>query len=324
MLSITLVLLELALRLIGFQPFAFEKQRIASEPKLFAQKDENVGYQLVPGEFTFVVGDAQTFIANHLPDGTRNVGGLASASKEKVHFYGCSLTYGFGLDDEATFPYLIQSKLPEYSVKNYGVNGYGLAQMYLRLKAQVAQGNKPRIAVFGYASFQDERTALLRNWKKSLARFNHHHQEFRTLNLPYVRRSFGELEWLSDDMTYEPNWLVQNSSAAHLFEQWGNVIQNWFVDSHLVSQTLMQELKRYCENEQITLVIAGLEDDLYTKSMLDFCRDEQIATIDVMVDLKNPANSFLPLDPHPNAQSHQFYADGIEPALRHYLMKQAE
>lgn len=44
--------------------------------------------------------------------------------KERINFFGCSFTFGEGLNDNQTLPYYVAEKL-NVSVKNYGFHGYG-------------------------------------------------------------------------------------------------------------------------------------------------------------------------------------------------------
>ncbi len=46
--------------------------------------------------------------------------------------------------------------LPEWSVKNRGVPGYGPVQAWLALERHVAEGTAPDVMIVGYASFHDD------------------------------------------------------------------------------------------------------------------------------------------------------------------------
>lgn len=67
-----------------------------------------------------------------------------------ISFYGCSNTFGWGLDDQATYPWLVQSDRPDHRVHNYGVSGYSLYQMLLRME-QTIERDKPAVVVLGFS-----------------------------------------------------------------------------------------------------------------------------------------------------------------------------
>ena len=55
---------------------------------------------------------------------------LSDTKKNKnINFFGGSETFGWGLDDKETLPYLIQSYLPEWEINNYAISGWGVQQM---------------------------------------------------------------------------------------------------------------------------------------------------------------------------------------------------
>lgn len=57
-------------------------------------------------------------------------------SKKFALFFGCSYTFGEGLDDNETLPYFFSRLLPEYRAYNYGLSGYGPQQMLEHLKRE--------------------------------------------------------------------------------------------------------------------------------------------------------------------------------------------
>ncbi|MEF2231606.1 MAG: hypothetical protein V3571_11805 [Pseudodesulfovibrio sp.] len=67
-----------------------------------------------------------------------------------VSFYGCSNTFGWGLGDEETYPWLVQADRPDLRVLNYGVCGYSLYQMLLRMEATI-EADRPAVVVLGFS-----------------------------------------------------------------------------------------------------------------------------------------------------------------------------
>ncbi|QGY40649.1 hypothetical protein GM415_11115 [Pseudodesulfovibrio cashew] len=74
----------------------------------------------------------------------------APTAENGISFYGCSNTFGWGLDDEATYPWLVAKARPGCSVRNYGVSGYSLYQILLTMEKTIEQDH-PAVAVLGFS-----------------------------------------------------------------------------------------------------------------------------------------------------------------------------
>ncbi len=46
-------------------------------------------------------------------------------NKKRINFFGCSFTFGEGLNDNETLPYYFSRQRSDFSVKNFGFHGYG-------------------------------------------------------------------------------------------------------------------------------------------------------------------------------------------------------
>lgn len=82
--------------------------------------------------------------------GRRMTSGTDHSGTPVISFYGCSNTFGWGLDDNATFPWLVQSDHPELTIRNYGCSGYSLYQMLLRMEQTIEQ-DTPEVVVLGFS-----------------------------------------------------------------------------------------------------------------------------------------------------------------------------
>ena len=55
---------------------------------------------------------------------------ISNKETKSVVFFGCSFTFGFGLNDNETIPYIVQEKAGnKFKVYNFGMDGYGTQQM---------------------------------------------------------------------------------------------------------------------------------------------------------------------------------------------------
>ncbi len=85
-----------------------------------------------------------------------------------VLFFGDSFTFGSGVNDQETMPYLIGSMLDtKYITYNFAVHGYGPHQMLSQLEHEVVKNSakcKPKYAVYQAILPQIERSAGLAFW----------------------------------------------------------------------------------------------------------------------------------------------------------------
>jgi len=58
-------------------------------------------------------------------------------------FFGCSVTYGYGVDDNETLPYHFQQKSDAFHSYNYAFNGYGTQNMLAHLEREEIRQEVP-------------------------------------------------------------------------------------------------------------------------------------------------------------------------------------
>ena len=71
------------------------------------------------------------------------------AQGRRIAVLGDSFTFGEGVSDWETYPFLLDQLLPDAEVLNFGVHGYGLDQMLLYLRAEILT-YRPDVVVLGY------------------------------------------------------------------------------------------------------------------------------------------------------------------------------
>src|SRR5437879_1593276 len=100
--------------------------------KPLARFDPVVGYSCIPGVHvvSLTKGWARIDFRVTIGDDGYRVTSRASDSQKKPDLWilGCSYTWGLGVNDEETFPWIVQSSMRELRVRNLGGNGYGNLQ----------------------------------------------------------------------------------------------------------------------------------------------------------------------------------------------------
>ena len=78
---------------------------------------------------------------------------------------GCSFTFGHGVKDEDSAPWMLQEDLPQYRVINAGVMAYGTDQALLAAERQVQRNpGRTGAVVLGFGDFQIERNRSAQGW----------------------------------------------------------------------------------------------------------------------------------------------------------------
>ncbi|MEG4211392.1 SGNH/GDSL hydrolase family protein [Microcoleus sp. S13_B4] len=304
------------MRVAGYKPWQIENVDVAVEPKgNFFTKHSELGYKHLPGKFKVTLNGNYSFNATHLNNSLRITHPLntyhQSSKKPEIWIFGCSFTYGWSLNDSETYAWLLQEKLPQYEIVNFGVNGYGTLHSFIQFKEALKQGKKPKIAVIAYAGFHDRRNTLLRARSKQMSAWN----KLGILWQPDARLN-GEknFTYKMAKLEYHEFPLMRVSALSHFLEVNYNQVEEGLYRSHEVSKEIIEEFNRVAEANGVKLVVAGINAG--SAKMLEELSQEGIATGDISVDLKIPANNNLPHDIHPSAIANRQYAEKLAGVLQ--------
>ena len=308
---------EIVLRVKGWHPWEPGELDVMVEPggRLYA-KDASLGYVHLPGQYTITLNHSYSFRATYGDDRLRitHTPVEAALDKEEIWIFGCSFTDGWSLNDEETYAWVLQEKLPAYEVRNFGVDGYGNLQALIQMKEALASNRKPpRVAIVTYASFHDQRNTFLRSWRKLSVPYNKLVAPFQ----PYARLTRdNRLEFFTGPVEYEEFPLMRRSAFAHFIETRYNLWEDSFYHSNDVSRAILREFADLCRRNNIKLVVAGIYNDATTQDVLRYCEREGWLATDISVDLRAAENMNLPHDSHPSPLANRRYAQKLETFLR--------
>jgi len=313
----SLLLAEMILRkTIG--PWVDNPQIIKLEPAgQFYIKHNTLGYTNKPGEFKVTLASGCSFRTTHLSNGARITHPLntyPAKTRKEIWIFGCSVTYGWSLDNEETYPWLLQKKITDYEVVNFGVNGYSTLQSLIKFREALENWNKPDLVILNYASFHDERNTGARVWIKGLRTNADSH--FSTLKVPIMRFMKNN----KPEIIYMP-WESHLGSLAHhsalanyLDSIYNSLLDDTDYNSHEISKVIIKEFSDLCNIKGITLVIAGigLNSDYQTTEMLDYFNKQGVLTADISLPSGIKENKNLPCDTHPSAIANKQFEQKIE------------
>ena len=139
--------------------------RRSSEPSPLFAADPRLGYTILPGRYRvrLTADGARTleFVATVGADTTRATAPPATTpgadARPAVLVFGDSYTWGWGVDDESSFPWLVQSGLPDRRVVNLAQNGYGHLHMLQQMEDRRAAVASAAHVVVAHGDFLERR-----------------------------------------------------------------------------------------------------------------------------------------------------------------------
>lgn len=119
--------------------FFYYKIEIAKNRDILVQPHKILGYAPAPAvsdKRRLVVDGKVIFdvVYTNNENGLRLTPNNNVGSRTCLNIYGCSFAYGAGVGDSETITAFLQKNLPQYNVKNFGINGAGANQMLARLE----------------------------------------------------------------------------------------------------------------------------------------------------------------------------------------------
>ena len=316
------------MRWSGFKAWTSPPLFVAIDPPgPYLRKHPTRGFAHVPGKFRLTLVRDYSFTVTHGDDGLRITHPLTtpiSEAKKQIWIFGCSFTHGFSVSDEGTYPWILQSRLPDYEVVNFGTDGYGTVQSMIQFRETLRDGKKPALVVVAYAYFHDMRNAMTRTWRKDLSGNN----RLDPISFPYARlNSDGKLIIVSEQLRYSGEFVLRHSALLNYLDDRLNsylekkfdLTQSGPSMTHEVSKAVLEEFWNECKANGIRFILAGISHDPRTAEMLNYFKNKGATTVDISVDSSITENTNYPFDVHPsvraNTQSaqklHAFLAEGF-------------
>ena len=152
---------EVAARFLLPPPLRLSKRHVSEIPQLKHVPDADLGWAVPVRDAVYpyiASGKKGSDNVRYSIRGGFRASGPRPTSGPLLIAAGCSFTFGQGLNDEDTWPWLVQERLPQYQVLNTGVGGYGTDQALMAAeRALLHAGGTARLVVLGFGDFQIER-----------------------------------------------------------------------------------------------------------------------------------------------------------------------
>lgn len=318
-LIITFVCLELAFWVLGYRPYINQDYKVVSEPSGAFEGDSILGLKLNPGVYNITLNDSLTFIASHNELGNRIVSTEQTIfdTVPKIHLFGCSFTYGYGVNDEQTFAALLQKSNPNFQIINHAVIGYGTIQAFLQLQNEVII-NPGDIVVINFASVHFERNILSQKYRSDLKIGFENSSEEAKKNMAEARFPF------------------LNNNFEITYANWSDMYEHWTGRRYLCSVNYLQSLYDIEADKKLAMfditkyLIQSIVKTVAQKDAIPIinCLDKNEQTValknslanvnwnDVNFNFQDTTCINHPYDAHPNAKGHQMLFENLNAYLK--------
>lgn len=318
----TVLLLEIGLRIFGFGVFELPEFSMKSNPTRHITPNKTLGIQLNPGTFEVVINKKLKYRATHLKNGQRTCGDQENINSNRpiVAFYGCSFTYGTGVNDWETYPFLVQKEFSNLIIENHAVPGYGQIQVLLSLEDDLKKEKKPDVIILNYLSFHNERNSLNNDYRKKL-RIGFHatmREDNKILQFD-CKYPFGVIEQNLLKIRFSPISDITSTFPLINYSATMNALQTINDRSSIdemsdekITLAIIDEIYEICYKYKVKLIVSTMTKDDITKRLIAHCKLKSIPTCDITVDLSKKGFTNTPYDQHPSAKAHEIYAYNLK------------
>lgn len=229
-----------------------------------------------------------------------------STKQKFAAFYGCSIAFGLGLNDNQTFPYYFQQN-SDYNAYNFAYSGYGTNHMLARLQYQdIKEVVTEKEGVGFYIFFWDHIERAIGSMQR--------YTEWVS-NAPYFYMKEGKLtrDRAFKDGRYKTSKFYEKIYQSSIIKYFNVNFPLSLNESHfdLVSEMILQskeEFKKQSGSDEFYVIIYPTYQDLNTEEFNQFISlldQKKIAHIDLTKNYIYNEESTLGGDPHPNANTNE-------------------
>lgn len=310
----TIALGEGVTRLAGFKPYNTGEIKFDYKPALPAEIDSIYAYSLVPGYFTLIKNDTFVYHATHNGHRRRitSYDTADNAHQNKVIILGCSFTYGDGLEDSCTHPFILQGLFRQnninLNVENWGVGGYCPAQFFLQAR-EIIHDTSVKYVVINYSQVQDERVICSRSWRKSHVKFTNQLKYQKLIYHPYFTWNNGSVQLKYKTMSYTFLPFQEHLALVELVD---NACCNYENKSAAtITQTALKQTIDILQNAGIKVILTSITGDDKSNEVISRFNKQGYRTLLFGFSTGEKGYNLLPTDGHPNHYANKIFADKL-------------
>lgn len=310
-----LFLIEGVLRLLNYEPYSYKSFYIKSSPKSFIINDSSLGFNLSPGTYS-VNANGVKFKCSNNEFGLREVIPKVK-SDYKIGFFGCSFTFGWGVNNDENFCSLIQQETSK-EIINYGIPGTGTIQSLLKLKTLELNKNLPNEVIIVYCGFHAERNILSKYYSTTINKGILPTQNINnTAYFPFgsIKNNSLSINYTNTKDLYRFWPLRENSSLINSLQTSYEGISYDPEYEDLVTLKIFEEIQKLCFKNKVKLKVIGITKNERTQKMMDLIKSKGITGAFNAIDFTNKKHTFQNKDKHPNKLSHKILKNKITQSI---------
>ena len=309
-------LIEVILRVLGYGPLSIPKYTMNSDPPGVIIPDSILQFRLQNGQYDVTINNALFYSTTHI-NGNRTSGKAMNScdSLILIDFYGCSFTYGQGINDSFTFPYMLNEGFNNICINNYAVPSYGTIHSLIQLENNL-QANyiKPSYVIYFYNDFHQKRNILDFSREQNFLlglKNNMTNLEFQKL-LSKIKIPYGKIK--NDTLFIKHKHLFDLKQDIITFQQKSAILNILFNNIYsskdnatLVTIKAIERMHEKCNSNNIKFILASMSK-IENDSVLEFFIHKNLPIIDMSISLDQDGYRNLPYDSHPSVLANKDYA----------------
>lgn len=321
---------EVALRVAGHEPYAPVVQDVRSTPPGCLVPDPSLGFSLGRGTFAVSVRDDLRFRATHSAFGHRITAydevPLDEDDRPYVLVTGGSFTYGYGVDDHESYPFLLQATDDRRRIVNAAAPGHGTVQAILQLDEALGKGRRPSVVIVNYLRYHDARNVLAPSYAQ-LIRDVFLDEDGAAGALPTsVAEAARQARFpalVDGRIVHVPvarlhvNYPGRTSLASvNLIQLAVDARAEAALPERAATRQALTMLDERCRKHGIRLIVGLLDDSEEAASVADHSRALGLDVVDLSVDYDDDRYTNMPHDWHPSPLAHAHFARQMADAFR--------
>lgn len=230
-----------------------------------------------------------------------------------ILYFGCSFTFGEGVNDDETMPAYVSRLAPEYRPYNYGFRGYGPQQMFAKLQSAELAEEVDRsghwIAVY---TFIDAHVSRVIGSMRSLY-YTAQHPYFTLDRDDHLmrNRSFASGR---PALTRLYQLLSRSQTLKFFRSDWPRVKEGDLrLTARLISESRTLFHEQFNSDDFYVLIYPG--STIYGKRLIPYLKQANITYF----DYSSLPFEKIPYDGHPTARTHQAVAERLTRDLNRFV-----
>ena len=304
---------EILLRLNNQNPCGYFTVDL-NEPTI-NQPDEIKGWDLKPGKYLFepYAETGKKFNISVSKDKTRFAGTPPQNSLGEIAIFGGSISMGHGVDDKENYPFFLQKKIKNYTVKNYSVGGYGTYQSFLKIEEILKKNNNIKSIIVDYDNHAESKNVGDEFWLRTLTKYS----KRGVVALPYASIDDDGNIIRHNPVKYLKLPLREKSTVIAKIEK--RIMKNKLKtnqDPTLVTKKVILEIKKILDKNNVKFFLLNFEGKDNFMKYAETLRKNNITYFNCKIIYKQPL--IVEGEGHPNAKQHKNLSNCLYDNLKEY------